>query len=96
MKKRVSKKRDKQLTSFALACERIANTVVEKVSNALALQKKLDEHERFLGDLLIMLCKREPQCVLEHDVCEGKWIWNEVCKLIEENKELAQNLKEKV
>lgn len=102
MKKRIANKQSKQLASFALVCERLANTVVDKVSTALHLQSDVDEYQRFLGDLLIMLVKREPQCVLEHSIPGDDkmgWIWDEVHKLIKENKglkeELAQSLKEK-
>lgn len=56
------------------------------------LQRKICEHERFEGDLLIMLSKRVPQCVIEHDVENGDWIWDEVRKLINENKELKAKL----
>lgn len=104
MKTRVKKKQDKALLNFSLVCERIAANVVEKVSNAIHLQRDIDEYDRFLGDLLIMLSKGEPQCVIEHSV-QGDdkmgWIWDEVHKLIKENKELkaklavAQSLKEK-
>lgn len=54
-----------------------------------SLQRTICEYERFLGDLLIMLSKRKPQCVLEHDCGEfAGWIWDETKKLIEENAEL--------
>lgn len=56
------------------------------------LQREICEHERFEGDLLIMLSKRVPQCVIEHDVENGDWIWDEVRKLINENKELKARL----
>lgn len=102
MKKRLANKQSKQLANFALVCERLANTVVDKVSAALRLQSDLDEYQRFLGDLLIMLAKKEPQCVLEHSVPGDDkmgWIWKEVHKLIKENndlrEQLAQSLKEK-
>lgn len=54
-----------------------------------SLQRTICEYERFLGDLLIMLSKRKPQCVLEHDCGEfAGWIWDETAKLIKENAEL--------
>ena len=76
MKKRVVKK----LESYGLAdklCE---------------LQKKIDEHERFLGDLTVMLAKRVPQCVVQHDVWQADWIWDEVRNLIQENKEMKAKM----
>lgn len=97
MKKRIAKKRDKQLTSLALLCERIASNVIGKVSDALRLQSDLDEYRRFIGDLLIMLVKKEPQCVIQHSVPRDDmigWIWDEVHNLIKENKELAQKLQD--
>ena len=54
-----------------------------------SLQRTICEYQRFLGDLLIMLTKRKPQCVLKHDCDEfADWIWDETKKLIEENAEL--------
>lgn len=54
-----------------------------------SLQRTICEYQRFLGDLLIMLSKRKPQCVLKHDCDEfADWIWDETKKLIEENAEL--------
>ena len=104
MKRRVAHKKNKALLDLSLVCERIAINVIDKVSYAFHLQRDIDEYERFLGDMLIMLIKGEPQCVIEHSV-QGDdkmgWIWDEVRKLIKENKELkaklalAQDLKEK-
>lgn len=74
------------------------NRVVKKVERKMLvdklceLQREICEHERFEGDLLIMLAKRVPQCVLKHDVENGDWIWDEVRKLINENKELKARL----
>lgn len=76
MKNRIAKKVEKRTLADKL-CE---------------LQREICEHERFLGDLLIMLSKRVPQCVIEHDVENGDWIWDEVLKLINENKELKAKL----
>lgn len=56
------------------------------------LQKEIDEHERFLGDLLVMLCKRVPQCVIQHDVRDADWIWDKVRDLMQENKEMKAKL----
>ena len=57
------------------------------------LQMRIDEYDRYLGDLLIMICKGEPQCVVEHSCYErADWIWDEVLKLIKENRELKEKL----
>lgn len=96
MKKRIANKKNKQLDRFAATCERIANVVVDKVSMALHLQRDIDEYQRYLGDLLVMLAKREPQCVLEHKVPGDDYmpyIWDKIKELINENKEMAQKLK---
>jgi ADP-dependent phosphofructokinase/glucokinase len=75
MKNRVIKKVEKRL-------------IVEKVCE---LQHKIDEYERFLGDLLIMLAKRQPQAVLQHDAGDfSNWIWDETRKLIKENADLRE------
>lgn len=76
MKNRIARKAEKRMLADKL-CE---------------LQREICEHERFEGDLLIMLAKRVPQCVIEHDVENGDWIWDEVRKLINENKELKAKL----
>ena len=55
------------------------------------LQKKIDEYECFMGDLLIMLNKRKPQFVIKHDAGEfADWIWDEAVKLIKENEDLLK------
>lgn len=75
MKKRVIKKVEKRL-------------IVDKLCE---LQKKIDEYERFMGDLFIMLYKRKPQLVIKHDAGEfADSIWNEVVKLIKENEDLLK------
>ena len=62
------------------------------VDKLCELQREICEHERFEGDLLVMLSKRVPQCVIEHDVENGDWIWDAVRDLIEENKEMKAKL----
>lgn len=75
MKKRVIKKVEKRL-------------IVDKLCE---LQKTIDEYERFMGDLFIMLNKRQPQVVLQHDAGYfSDWIWNETRKLIKENEDLLK------
>ena len=75
MKKRVIKKVEKRL-------------IVDKLCE---LQKNIDEYERFMGDLLIMLKKRKPQSVIEHDAGDfADLIWDEAVKLIKENEDLLK------
>lgn len=77
MKKRVAKK-----------VERMA-----LVDTVLQLQRQIDEYERYLGDLLIMILKGKEQVSLVHSgIWEGKLIWNKVKELIEENAELREKV----
>lgn len=71
MKRRVEKKVERRMLVDVL-CEK---------------QRRIDEYERFIGDLLIMLHKKEPQCVIKHGypdqrVSEMGFIWDEVLKLL--------------
>lgn len=100
MKTRVKKKQDKARLNFSLTCERIASTVVDKVSNALMLQQRLDEHERFLGDLMLMLITDNPDHkALAVDLINERYdaneIWRRVKKLMQDNRKLALELQEK-
>lgn len=85
MKKRVIKKAERMM-------------LVDKLCE---LQTQIDEYERFLGDLFIMLHKREPQVVIEHQCSDfAGMLWNDTLELIRENETLkaqleAQNLNEK-
>ena len=64
--------------------------LVDKVCD---LQREICEYERYMGDLLVMLAKEEPQFVVQHDgIWEGDWIWDKVKGLIKENKELKAKL----
>ena len=83
MKRRIEKKVERSMMASKI-CE---------------LQQKIDEYNRFLGDLTIMLVKKAPgMWVIEHDV-EGdnymSWILDECEKLLKENDRLAQELKGK-
>ena len=76
------------------------NRVVKKVEKRMLvdkvceLQREICEHERFEGDLLVMLMKGEPQFVLEHQCGDyAGLIWKKVCDLLKDKKELAQKLK---
>jgi hypothetical protein len=64
------------------------------VDKVCELQCKIDEYERFLGDLFIMLKRRMPQTVIKHECGDfAGLIWDETAKLINENSSLAaQNL----
>lgn len=73
------------------------NRVVKKVEKRMLvdkvceLQREICEHERFEGDLLVMLMKGEPQFVLEHQCGDyAGLIWNKVRDLLQENKELKE------
>lgn len=82
MKRRVVKKVEKMM-------------VVEKLCQ---LQQEIDEHLRFEGDLLVMLCTKNPNMrVIKHgdrlDYMSS--IWDACVRLLNENKRLAQELQEK-
>lgn len=81
-----------------------ARTLVDKVCE---LQKKIDEHDRFLQDLLVMVCKRNPDHVaVQHgvDYYDGTLmssVWGvvrdaikEIVSLKDQNERLVQDLKE--
>lgn len=61
------------------------------------LQRDICEHERFLGDLLIMLYRpKQDRNFIKHETksCEYfESVWDRVCELMEERDELAQKLK---
>jgi len=68
-------------------------------SKICELQQKIDEYNRFLDDLTILLVKKTPgMWVIEHNV-DGdnymSWIWGECEKLLKENDRLAQELQGK-
>jgi len=61
---------------------------MQLVDKVCELQRQIDEYDRFLGDLLIMLNKKEPQTVIKHECGDwADWIWEKVRDLIKENKE---------
>lgn len=81
-----------------------ARALADKVCE---LQQKIDEHDRFLTDLLVMVCKRNPDHVaVEHgvDYYDGTMmssVWGvvrdaikELANLREQNERLVQDLKE--
>ena len=61
------------------------------------LQRDICEHERFLGDLLIMLSRpKQDRHFIVHRTksCEYfESVWDMVCDLMKERDELAQKLK---
>jgi hypothetical protein len=66
---------------------------MQLVDKVCELQRQIDEYERYMGDIFIMLFKEEPQNVIEHvGIWEGKNIWNRIKELIAENKALKENL----
>lgn len=70
MKRRVVKKVEKGL-------------MVDKICE---LQARIDEYERFLGDLLVMLSRKKSSIVIKHECGDyAGWIWDETERLIKEN-----------
>lgn len=80
MKRRVVKKVEKRM-------------LVDKVCE---LQREICEHERFEGELLVMLVKRNPEMtVIKHGSSDYFGIiWDRVVELLKENERLARNLNE--
>lgn len=80
------------------------NRVVKKVEKRMLvdkvceLQREICEHERFLGDLMLMLITENPDhkalevSFTEMDTFESSEIWKRVQKLIRDNKGLARKL----
>lgn len=74
----------------------LANKVCE-------LQRDICEHERFLGDLLVMVARpTQDRRFIKHETknCDYfSFVWDKVCGILKENEELksklAQSLKEK-
>lgn len=65
---------------------------MQLVDKVCELQRQIDEYERYMGDILIMLFREEPQKVIEHTgIWEGNTIWNRIKELIAENKALKEN-----
>lgn len=61
-------------------------TLVDKVCE---LQMQIDEYERFLGDVLVMLSKGRSSCVIEHNCGDyAPWIWRRIEELLVENAKL--------
>ena len=71
---------------------KIKRSPLDIVDRCIDLQAELDEHRRFLGDLTVMLSKRVPQCVVQHEVWGADWIWDKVYELISENRDLKERL----
>ena len=68
-------------------------------SKICELQQKIDEYNRFLDDLTIMIAKKNPDmwCVahgVDGDNYMG-WLWDECVKLLKENDRMAQELQGK-
>lgn len=57
------------------------------------LQHRLDEYDRFMGDLIVTLSKKRRQTTLVHECHEyADWIEEEIDKLLSENQELKAKL----
>ena len=68
-------------------------TPLEIVNRCIDLQEQLDEHRRFLGDLVIILAKPErSHMAIKHDVDKAEFIWDQIYKLINENNDLKERL----
>lgn len=81
MKSRVAKKVEKSLMA-AKICE---------------LQREICEHERFLGDLLVMLCcdGQENRKFIKHGTANCDYfepVWDRVVALVKENEKMAREL----
>ena len=52
-------------------------------SKICELQRTIDEYERFVGDLLMLVIKKEDRWVIEHDLPNSRasFLWDEVCKM---------------
>lgn len=67
--------------------------ILAHVEQLLGLQRELDEYRRFCGELVILLSKpEENHTFLKSDFLEAGFIWEQVWKLIKENKELKEML----
>lgn len=67
--------------------------ILAHIEHLLGLQRELDEYQRFCGELIIILSKPdENHTFLKSDITEADFIWEQVWKLIKENKELKEKL----
>lgn len=64
------------------------------VDKVCELQREIDEHDRFLGDLMLMLVKNNPDhMVLKYAFTTNDYanfIWKKAQELIKENAELRE------
>ena len=60
-------------------------------SKICELQQTIDEYERFIGDLLILVIKGD-RWALQHDLpnSNADMLWSEVCKLKEKVAQFSQ------
>lgn len=69
---------------------------IEKICE---LQAEIDGYRRFVKDFLVSILFREHRNFVKHDETQSgseiETIWDEYDKLLNENAELAQKLKEK-
>lgn len=79
------------------------NRVVKKVERKMLvdklceLQREICEHERFLGDMLIMLCspRTENRQFIKHGTANCDYfepVWDRVVALVKENEKMAREL----
>lgn len=72
---------------------KIKRSPLDIVDRCIDLQAKLDEHRRFLGDLLIILCKPGVEHkAIKHDIEMADFIWDKIHDIISENRNLKEKL----
>lgn len=71
----------------------------QMASKICELQRDICEHERFLGDLLVMLARpTQDRQFIKHGTknCDYfEFVWDRVCKLLKDNEDMAQELRGK-
>lgn len=73
--------------------KKVKRRPLDIVDRCIELQYQLDEHRRFLGDLLIMLAHPEKDHVsVEHDVDMADFIWEKTQKMINDNRRMSEML----
>ena len=72
---------------------KVKRSPLDIVDRCIELQYQLDEHRRFLGDLLIMLAHPEKDHIsIEHDVDMADSIWEKTQKMINDNRRMSEML----
>lgn len=72
---------------------KVKRSPLDIVDRCIDLQYQLDEHRRFLGDLLIMLAHPEKDHIsVDHDVDMADFIWEKTQKMINDNRRMSEML----